>query len=83
MVFPFDQRFVKQAAYLDFKLVNAVAPVIGLSDIRRALEADPYSDDLLSADVLFHLRAGEMAEAEAGKARLKLIDPLYGPVWPD
>ena len=63
-IFPFDDRFHKQAAYVDFALSAQVDPVIALEDIDHALRYDPYAPDVLQAKIWFSLKAGKQAEAQ-------------------
>lgn len=82
ILFPLDQRMIKQAAYMDLTLATVAPPPIALVDIDRALESDPCGDDLLAAKVLFLIKLGAMDAAEVTKAKLTACDPLYTPIWP-
>lgn len=57
MLFPFDMRFQKAPAYLDFLVADKVDPDVVLGDVMRGLRTDPYAPDLVRAMLVFATRA--------------------------
>lgn len=78
-LFPFETRFAKGAAYLDFFVSTAIEPTLALADLRLALASDPYAPDLLNAQLFFALRAGQRELAQHSLALLLQTEPGFTP----
>lgn len=78
-VFPFEERFAKGAAYLDFFLSTAIDPALALADLDLALALDPRAPDMLNAKIFFALRAEKRDVAQQALTLLQATEPGFVP----
>lgn len=79
LTFPFDERFQKGAARLDFYVAPYLDPEIGMADTLRALQTDPFAPDMLNGLVYFAARAERGDIAAYALQILRTTEPGFVP----